>query len=107
MHTGPDTRLAVALGRGARHPAPFLLTKPVIRMPAATAPRLPWTGPAGRHRRASSTGARIGRAAAVLSRLGSMVTLAALLVLAATVGGLVDGVPVAEDASVTVTFDGR
>ncbi|MGH3585728.1 MAG: hypothetical protein ACRDQ0_05350 [Pseudonocardia sp.] len=40
---------------------------------------------------------------AVLARAGSLVTLAAMLVLAATAGALVDGVPAG--AAVTATFE--
>jgi hypothetical protein len=40
-----------------------------------------------------------------VSRLGSLVTLAALLVLAATAGGLVDGVPATGAPTLTVTYE--
>ena len=41
----------------------------------------------------------------VVGRLGSLVTLAALLVLAATAGGMADGVPAADAPTVTATFE--
>ena len=42
---------------------------------------------------------------AVLSRVGSLVTLAALLVLAATAASLADGVPADGVPTVTVTYE--
>jgi hypothetical protein len=41
----------------------------------------------------------------VLARVGSLVTLAALLVLAATAGGLADGMPAGGAPTVTVTYE--
>jgi hypothetical protein len=41
---------------------------------------------------------------ALVGRVGSLVTLAAMLVLAATAGSLADGVPAGE-ATVTATFE--
>lgn len=78
-----------------------------ISAAVSTSPETPpATDLVGRHRRATSARMHLGRALDVVSRLGSLVTLAALVVLAATAGGLVDGMPVSEDATVTVTFDG-
>lgn len=57
---------------------------------------------AGRHHRRPTPGRWVLDATA---RAGSLVTLAALLVLAGAAGGLADGVPVPEPAT-TVTFDG-
>lgn len=45
------------------------------------------------------------RAVDVVARLGSLVALVALLVLAGTAGGAADGV--SPDAAVSVTFDGN
>lgn len=42
----------------------------------------------------------------VTAALGRLVSLAALLVLAAAAGGLADGVPVGTSDTITVTFDG-
>jgi hypothetical protein len=41
----------------------------------------------------------------MMGRLGSLVTLAALLVLAATAGGMADGVPATDAQTVTATFE--
>jgi hypothetical protein len=63
--------------------------------------------PAGRHRGSRTAAARLGLAVDVVAKLGSLVTLSALLVLAgAAAGGLVDGVPTGHGTTVTVTFDG-
>jgi hypothetical protein len=80
----------------AASPAPWPRPTSVDRLPA---------DPAGRHRRESTPRSRVGRAVDVVGRVGSLVTLAALMVLAATAGGLVDGMP-ASGAAVTATFDG-
>lgn len=65
-------------------------------MPAPAALRVP----APRHRRA----ARVRAGVAVIGFLGSTVTLAAMLVLAATAGALADGVP-AGGPTLTVTVE--
>lgn len=84
-------------------------TFPAARMRAA-APQAPGrtTRPAtpGRHRRALTVRSRATRAIDVLGHVGSLVTLSSVLVLAATAGGIVDGVPAGEAPTVTVTFDG-
>ena len=56
--------------------------------------------PATRYRR----GARVRAGVAVIGFLGSTVTLAAMLVLAATAGALADGVP-AGGSAVTATYE--
>jgi hypothetical protein len=43
----------------------------------------------------------------VVGRLGSLVTLAAMMVLAGAVGGAADGVPVTGPPTVTATWGGR
>jgi hypothetical protein len=70
-------------------------------MPAAK----PATEPVGRHRRAVTARTRAGRAADLVGRVGSLVTLAALLVLAATAGGLADGMPATDSPTVTATLE--
>jgi hypothetical protein len=77
-------------------------TRPLTPPPAEPA----LDGPTGRHRRQPTARYRVGRMLDVVGRLGSLVMLAALMVLAATAGGLADGMPATEDAAVTVTFDG-
>lgn len=57
-----------------------------------------------RHRR-SRVHDQVTTALGVVGRLGSLVTLAALLVLAGAVGGLADGSSVTSDATMTVTFE--
>lgn len=57
-----------------------------------------------RHRR-SRVRDQVATALDVVGRLGSLVTLAALLVLAGAVGGLGDGSSVTSDATMTVTFE--
>lgn len=82
---------------------------PATRMhPAATAAPGRTTRPdtAGRHRRALTVRSRATRTIDVLGHVGSLVTLSSVLVLAATAGGIVDGVPAGEAPTVTVTFDG-
>ncbi|MBW0115970.1 hypothetical protein [Pseudonocardia abyssalis] len=60
---------------------------------------------AGRHHRTTtSRRERALRALDVAGRLGTLVTLAALLVVAGAVGGLFDGTPATENATVTATF---
>jgi hypothetical protein len=81
-------------------------------MPAAVPTPRPATAPAvdepaGRHRRALTLRSCLARVAETTGRLGSAVSLAALLVLAATAGGLADGMPATGEATVTVTFDGN
>ncbi|MEJ3653854.1 hypothetical protein WEH80_12795 [Actinomycetes bacterium KLBMP 9759] len=41
----------------------------------------------------------------VLARVGTLVSFTALLVVAAAAGGAVDGSPVGEPSTVTITFD--
>ncbi|GAA3246119.1 hypothetical protein GCM10017691_53890 [Pseudonocardia petroleophila] len=60
--------------------------------------------PAGRHHRTSTARERALRTLDVAGRLGTLVTLAALLVVAGAVGGLFDGTPATENATVTATF---
>jgi hypothetical protein len=63
-----------------------------------------------RHRSVRVSDPRVGRAVAVVitgvARLGSLVTLTALIVLGGAVCGLIDGTPTGHDTTVTVTFDG-
>lgn len=59
---------------------------------------------AGRHHRTVSLRERVLRTLDVVGRLGTLVTLAALLVVAGAVGGLFDGTPATENATVTATF---
>ena len=61
--------------------------------------------PAGRHRREETARSRAGRTFDVAGRVGSLVTLAAGLVLAGAAAGLVDGMAPGEAPTVTVTFD--
>ncbi len=61
---------------------------------------------ATRHRR-TTVRAHARLALDTVGRLGSLVTPAALLVLAGAVGGLFDGSPVAAGATMTVTFGHR
>lgn len=58
--------------------------------------------PTARHRRSP-----LLEVVDVLARVGSVVTLAALLVVGGAVGGLFDGTPVNADATVTATFGDR
>jgi hypothetical protein len=82
-------------------PASLQATVPMaVRRPAAVA------DPAGRHRGSRTAAARLGLAVDAVAKLGSLVTLSALLVLAGAAGGLVDGVPTGHGTTVTVTFDG-
>jgi len=60
--------------------------------------------PTGRHHRFSVRD-RVLHAVELVGRLGRVVTLAALLVVAGAVGGLFDGTPVTSDGTVTATFD--
>jgi hypothetical protein len=59
-----------------------------------------------RHRRSSRRDILL-QAVDMVGRLGTVVTLAALLVLAGAVGGLLDGSPATSDATVTATFGSR
>ncbi len=59
-----------------------------------------------RHRRSSARYTAL-QVVDMVGRLGTVVTLAALLVVAGAVGGLFDGSPVTSDATVTVTFGSR
>jgi hypothetical protein len=70
---------------------------PYAHAPTAPAP----TDTAGRSRSSGATATAVD----VVARLGSLVTLAALLVLAATAGGLVDGVPATGAPTLTVTYE--
>lgn len=58
----------------------------------------------GRHRAAVTTRSGLTRTLDLVGHLGSLVTLAALLVLAGAVGGLVDGEPVSDGATLTATY---
>ncbi len=64
----------------------------------------------GRHRLVRVADPRVGRAAATVvtgvARLGSLVTLTALIVLGGAVCGLIDATPTGHDTTVTVAFDG-
>ena len=60
--------------------------------------------PAGRHHRSATLRDRALRALDLAGRLGTLVTLAALLVVAGAVGGLFDGTPANANATVTATF---
>lgn len=63
--------------------------------------------PTARHRRSPSLRDTAFRTIDMVGRLGSLVTLAALLVVGGAVGGLFDGSPATSDATVTVTFGAR
>ena len=58
--------------------------------------------PGGRHRRKRTP---LASAMDVIGRVGTLVMLTALLVVAATAGALVDGIPAGTNATVTVTYD--
>jgi hypothetical protein len=76
--------------------------------PTGTAVRPPRPRPAargGRHRRARATGTPLARVVDVVGRVGTLVMVGALLVVAATAGALVDGVPAGANATVTATYD--
>lgn len=60
--------------------------------------------PAGRHHRTDTLRDRVLRMLDLAGRLGTLVTLAALLVVAGAVGGLFDGTPAQANATVTATF---
>jgi hypothetical protein len=62
----------------------------------------------GRHRRSVSARSALRATLDVVGRLGTLVALTALLVVAGAVGGLFDGMPATTDAGTagTVTFDG-
>jgi hypothetical protein len=75
----------------------------VVRMSASAVASPPAT--AGRHRR-SARGPLVVVVDAV-GRLGSLVTLAALLVVAGAVGGLADGMPATDGTVTTATLGGR
>jgi hypothetical protein len=73
---------------------------------AAVRSRLDPVAPgAGRHRRATTPRTLLGLAVDVVGRVGSLVTLMALVVLAATAGAMADGMPAGGSATVTATFD--
>ena len=69
--------------------------------PAVSAP----ADRAGRHRRAETAGTRVRRAVDVLAHLGGLITVASLLLVAAGATWLVQGTPINEVPTVTVTFD--
>ena len=80
-------------------PSPLALStaaRPSVSAPADTV---------GRHRRTETTGARIGRAFDLVAQLGSLVTVAALLVVAGAAAGLVGGISSDHVPTITVTFD--
>ncbi|GAA2549897.1 hypothetical protein [Pseudonocardia hydrocarbonoxydans] len=60
--------------------------------------------PIGRHHRTATPRDRAVRALDLVGRLGTVVTLASLLVVGAAVGGLFDGTSETENATVTATF---
>ncbi|HEY4418200.1 MAG TPA: hypothetical protein VGN22_01710 [Pseudonocardia sp.] len=69
----------------------------------ATARPRPRPGrPGGRHRRKLTP---LTCALDVIGRAGTLVMLTALLVVAATAGALVDGIPAGANATVTATYD--
>jgi hypothetical protein len=69
----------------------------------ATVRRRPRPGePGGRHRREPTA---LACALDVIGRMGTLVMLTALLVVAATAGSLVDGIPAGANATVTATYD--
>jgi hypothetical protein len=72
---------------------------------AAVRSRLDPVASAGRHRRATTPRTVLGLAVDVVGRAGSLVTLLAFVVLAATAGAMVDGMPAGGSATVTATFD--
>jgi hypothetical protein len=67
-------------------------------------PAVPRSAAAEPVRRTGRTRIRVRRGIDTVGRAGSVVTLAAMLVLAATAGALADGVP-AGGVPVTATFD--
>ena len=69
---------------------------------ATVRPRLRPADPGGRHRRKRTPLARV---LDVIGRAGTFVMLTALLVVAATAGALVDGIPAGANATVTATYD--
>jgi hypothetical protein len=81
---------------------PLVVARPAVARPADRGP-----GEAvGRHRMSRTATTRTGRVVDVVARLGTLVTLAALLVLAGVAGGLADGVTPQHDSTVTATFGG-
>lgn len=75
---------------------------PAVATPRPVAVRAP-DGPADRYRRARRASGTSAWDA--VGRLGSVVTLVALLVVAATAGGLADGVPATDNPTVSATFE--
>jgi hypothetical protein len=69
---------------------------PIDHDPAS---EVPSAGASGRRLRGAAV------AVVVLGRVGSLVTLGALLVLAATAAGLADGVPAGGAPTMTVTYE--
>lgn len=86
--TGPDILLVPLIENGAAMSAPLQTAPPAT----------------GRHHRTTTPRDRALRAVDLAGRLGTVVTLAALLVVAGAVGGLFDGTPATENATVTATF---
>jgi hypothetical protein len=87
----------------------------VVAIPAAAAPpadgadvRPPRSCPAetvGRHRRRATPRTYLALAMDVVGRVGTLVTVTALMVVAATAGAMADGMPASGGATVTVTYD--
>jgi hypothetical protein len=69
---------------------------------ATVRPRPLLAEPGGRHRRKRTA---LACAADVIGRVGTLVMLTALLVVAATAGALADGIPAGANATVTATYD--
>lgn len=69
--------------------------------PTPTAPT-----PTGRHHRRSTVRERLVCTVELVGRVGSLVSLAALLVVGGAVGGLFDGAPATADTTMRVTFGG-
>jgi len=73
--------------------------------PEAPAPKTRAPEARGRHRRTATVWTTAAVTVNVLAHAGSLVTLAALLVLAATAGGLADGMPAGAAPTVTATYE--
>ncbi|NMI00956.1 hypothetical protein [Pseudonocardia acidicola] len=73
-------------------PATLPAFRPVAPHSVSRPPE-PAAADVGRYRVATPRRARLGTAIDIVGRLGSLVTLAALLVVAGAIGGLADGTP--------------